>query len=353
MKLKNKEKNNTNNDLDNIFDGIHSSSLDYPKFFFLDDKEDYVENIIKNDKNVEIRKFSGSLEQFISTKNKSNLKDFYKKIKSENDENKIYIIEILEEMSLNTNSLESIPDIDYYHDYVWRKAKKIKNLFFVILNKTKIMKNNFIKQTQNSQDVLEKISTNNIENQDQINNTIQEKAHKLAQEEISKTIKMYQEDFEKQLEQLEEEKNKLNQEKSEIQKEKEEIDKKIKFIERENQKKELKEEIYRINNENREKAVEYSFDESTFVKPKNVNIEDTLYDGITWLNDENKQLFNVKKSKTKIIDINSIGDSHLNKSINDNLDIDSIRLETNQVKIDFDVDDEFQDNSKYKPYTKK
>ena len=352
-----KEKNNSNNDLNNIFSGIVSSSLDYPKFFFLDDKEDYVNSLLKNDRNLEIRKFSGSLEQFVSTNNKSNLKDFYKKIKAEDDENKIYIIEILEEMSLNVNSLEGIPDIGYYHDCVWSKAKKINNLFFVILNKTKIMKNNSIKQLQGSHDVLEKISgddiINHAQDQEQINSTIQKKVHELAQEEINKTIKIYQEDFEKQLEQLEEEKNKLDYEKSELQKEREEIDKKIKIIEKENKKKELREEIDRINNENHEKVIEYSFDESNFVKPKNINMEDTLYDGITWLNEKNKELFNVKKSKTKIINIDSIGDSHLSKTINENLDIDSIRLETNQVKIDFDVDDELYDNSKYKPYVKK
>ncbi len=102
--------------------------------------------------------------------------------------------------------------------------------------------------------------------------------------------------------------------------------------------------------------VEYSFasDQEPTVAHRGID-EGSEYDNITWMNESNKDLFKLKKSVTKVIDINEIEDDKLNKMIQKDLDIDTTRLITNQVKIDFDSADDYEDISprrKFVPYQK-
>ncbi len=327
-------------------------SQKYHGFFYLDDDYNYADSLrINQSRNFTVIKFNKSFKEFIGKENKKNVSKILDKSKSTEFEDKTIIIQILEPLNKAITKVDQIPDIDYFHKKV-KKLLKHDNLFFVILNaekKLEAMNQTNLVQQQSDNKIEDSIVTTGVQ-KPEFNKGIPSQEEIIKREEQERRERALEE--EKRL--IEIEKQKVAEEKARLEQQRVEIEKEERLLKQEKENKEIQEEIKRISDDQRENIVEYSFGEEetpTITKPTNQGDE---YDNIVWMNEENKDLFKIKKSVTKIIDINDIEDDKFNKMIEENSDIDSARLITNQVKIDFNdngVNDELP-KRKYIPYQK-
>ncbi len=347
-------------------------STKFNGFFFLDDQFDFAtKHEIDRDETIKVVPARISFEKFISKEYKDKVKKLLQDVKG--NKNKNYIVEIWQPLNKAITKVDQIPDIEYYHKKV-SKLFKYKNLIFIILNLDKKDGITFEKpqqeqvlfEEQNNKPTLapQKPQPYSPQNQQEQHATLnfEEQSFeefKIQEQKKFEEMRRLEEEEERRIQEerrkLQEEQRQIELEKAKIEQEKQEIEKQERILNQQLQQKAIQEEIKKISNENKQKVVEYTFDQEESHVPYNTSGNESEYDNIVWMNEENKDLFKLKKSVTKVIDINEIEDSHLNKAIMDSSDIDSTRLVTNQVKIDFDDESDTpsqQQKKRYVPYEK-